>query len=41
MPNPKDIADRLEEIGIDDYTVDLERGIVFNPWYGRGKWVSK
>jgi len=29
MPNPKDIADRLESIGIDDYTIDLERGIVF------------
>lgn len=29
MPNPKDIADRLETIGIDDYTIDLERGIVF------------
>lgn len=29
MPNPKDIADSLEAIGIDDYTIDLERGIVF------------
>ncbi|MDR3600865.1 MAG: hypothetical protein P4L49_10350 [Desulfosporosinus sp.] len=29
MPNPKDIADRLEAVGIDDYTIDLERGIVF------------
>jgi putative flippase GtrA len=29
MPNPKDIADRLEAAGIDDYTIDLERGIVF------------
>lgn len=27
MPNPKDIADRLEGIGIDDYTIDFERGI--------------
>ena len=27
MPTPKDIADRLESIGIDDYTIDYQRGI--------------
>lgn len=29
MPNPEDIAARLEAAGIDDFTINLEHGIVY------------